>query len=769
MNTANDKGYLAGNSVSATRIDTPIKDLPFSVNAFTDQFIADTGSRDLFDVVKYAPSVTSSGREFTAGNTRFTIRGFDQLSPQRNGFAGDRYVDTVNVSRVEVVKGPASVLYGQIAPGGTVNYITKTPHPEASAKLHQEIGTDSYLRSAIDFNQPLIDNTLLFRVNAAWENYFEVYDTNESQTTVIAPTLTWRPNRDLSITVDYQDFRRRETPPVFMKPNIRIDTRRDSDPALKGAATGERDARVDRGFLASYPFPAEFNYPGSNDYRDTDMESLNAVVNYRINDKWSARANFSDSDYYVANKLTGIGDANLTPPTGVTYTAFAAQVLADPLRALDASTATMTRRKRLEETYGSTQSMQVEATGSFYFSGGYFKPLFGVYKSEDEGTIRRRESTANPAANVPNSQTAPNQHLQPWNLKDPSTWDYAADYDEMALPLRTHNITDSSDSAIYAVGNFSLMEERLNLVGGLRYNTAKSRNLNYMDNTYDPVDGDFKASKTTPQFGAGYKLNENAMLYGSYSESFVVAERTLTTLGVPSGPAKPTTATGLELGLKSTALDGRLTSTVALFEIEQTDRILRYSDRTSTGNTAVTLLQGTKDRSRGYEFEINYTPIDNWQIYFSYANTDIVVTDAPPPVSPAPYDRSITDPAYIAAYTSAYNAAILGQIGSNPEATVDQLFNVWTRYDFVDGALANFWIGGGLNYTGEKQQRVDNPFLYMPAYTLFDLVAGYGFYMGETKVDLSLSWKNISDEEYFPANQQRGLPSRFILAADVAF
>lgn len=52
VTTSADKGYRAGNSVSATRIDTPIKDLPFAISAFTQQFITDIGARDLFDVVQ---------------------------------------------------------------------------------------------------------------------------------------------------------------------------------------------------------------------------------------------------------------------------------------------------------------------------------------------------------------------------------------------------------------------------------------------------------------------------------------------------------------------------------------------------------------------------------------------------------------------------------------------------------------------------------------------------------------------------------------------
>src|SRR5690349_9487443 len=172
VSTSADKGYRAGNSVSATRIDTPIKDLPFAVSAFTQQFIADIGARDLFDVVQYAPSVTSSGREFNAGNSVYTIRGFDQV-PQHDGFVGEAYIDTTSIERVEVVKGPSSVLYGQVAPGGTVNYITKRPAAKPFAVWNVQAGTSSFLRTSLDLNQPLAGKKLLLRFNGSWENAFE--------------------------------------------------------------------------------------------------------------------------------------------------------------------------------------------------------------------------------------------------------------------------------------------------------------------------------------------------------------------------------------------------------------------------------------------------------------------------------------------------------------------------------------------------------------------------------------------------------------------
>src|SRR5687768_5577746 len=222
VTTSADKGYRAGNSVSATRIDTPIKDLPFAISAFTQQFITDIGARDLFDVVQYAPGVTSAGREFAGGNAVYNIRGFDQ-APQHNGFVGEAYIDTNSVERVEVVKGPSSVLYGQVAPGGTVNYITKRPGAKPFAVWNGQVGTHSFWRTSLDLNQPLAGKKLLFRFNGAFENALEYIEPGKQRTTVLAPVVTWRITERVALTVDYQWFSRRETPPfAHFKPNIEV-------------------------------------------------------------------------------------------------------------------------------------------------------------------------------------------------------------------------------------------------------------------------------------------------------------------------------------------------------------------------------------------------------------------------------------------------------------------------------------------------------------------------------------------------------------------
>ena len=85
VSTSGDIGYKAASSVSATRIDTPILNLPFAISAITPEFIKDTNSVSLYDAVRNSAGVSSGARGFNFGSDAFNIRGFTQ-APQRDGF-----------------------------------------------------------------------------------------------------------------------------------------------------------------------------------------------------------------------------------------------------------------------------------------------------------------------------------------------------------------------------------------------------------------------------------------------------------------------------------------------------------------------------------------------------------------------------------------------------------------------------------------------------------------------------------------------------------
>ena len=739
VSTSTDKGYRAGNSVSATRIDTPIKDLPFAISAFTSQFIADIGARDLFDVVQYAPGVTSAGREFNAGNAVFTIRGFDQ-SPQHNGFVGEGYVDTLTVERVEVVKGPSSVLYGQVAPGGTVNYITKRPGAKPFTIVNAQAGTDSFWRTALDLNQPIAGKTLLFRFNGAWENGYEFISPGKQRTTVLAPVITWRITERVALTVDYQWFSRRETPPsAHIKPNIEVVGLPPASGILSATGVLIKPDNSDPGFLSAYPFARDFNYVSNNDHRFTDYESINAELTAKLSDHWGARANFNWNKNRTAQKLTGLGAVSVTVPASyypagatlpisaanylIAATNYARDLLGNPNLALNAPQAQLGRRKRLQESFGQGKASQVELAGNYTVNGMKLKPLVGAFYNESRGFGRLRQSaTAN--------------FFPVWDIKNPATWDYTTDFDPTTLPFSTHNLSVSRNRAAYAVLNASLLEDRLSVVIGARYNKASGSTDNFLAPATSLATVSNK--KTTPQLGLGWKATRDLMFYGSYSESFVLNATALTFENVPIGPAKPTTSKGYEFGVKTDFLNGRVSSTVAVFQIDQRDRVLRFNSFNVTGVTVTNSLQGTLDRSNGLEAEVTWSPADNWQVYFSGAITDVRVKQVPK-----------------------------GEevfLGAHPEATVKALANIWTRYTFNTGSVKGLWVGAGFNHTGKKAQRTNNPKLFLPAETLWNSAIGYDWKWEGHPVTAAINWQNMGNIEYFPANQQRGMPGRAVLS-----
>ncbi len=763
VSTSQDQGYRAGNSVSATRIDTPIKNLPFAINAFTEQFIADTGARDLQDIVKYAPGVTGAGREFVSGNTRFNIRGFDTSSPQRNGFVGARYVDPVNIQRVEVVKGPASLLYGAIEPGGTVNYITKKPGETRFVQLTQDFGTDDYLRTQLDANVPLVAGKLLARLNAAFENGPNPADPAGDTRWVIAPALTWRIAPDQALTVDYEHYTREERTPFNTIPNIVVvshniaSAANAANPTAVVRLTDPVATTFDYGILYPFPLPSKFNWTGADDYRDSDIDSFNAEYVGRLSDHWTLRANAAYQKTEILNKATGIGDINsyapgtanasgtIDPATvpGATTAEknayllnvarqFAARVLADPQAVFESPYIFQNRRKRLTMDGGESWSYQAEFAGTFALPFGTLKPLVGAFLQENEGESFNRQSTTNPAAGVANEQTTPSQNLQPWNYLNLGARTLNEAYDEYALPFQASANSEGRNTAYYAVLNGAFFDDRLYAIAGVRRSKVEASSFNRLTNR---AGSNFDVSNTSGQFGAGYKVLPSLLVFGSYSESFTPSNTLLSLNGVPAGPAKPVTSDGLEFGLKTDFGNGRVSSTISYFEINQQDRISRFSiPDPVTGTTLSSVIQGTKDKSTGYEIDLTLSPTDHWQIYTSFSQIDARTVSAPP--------------------------ALAQSIVAKIENSAEYLFNGWTRYNFTAEPLAGLWIGAGVNYTSDKKLSIANPYLFYDEVTLWDAVIGYDWKRGKTAWSATLTWKNLTDETYLTGLIGRGLPER---------
>lgn len=215
-----ERGYLAGNAISGTKTNTALRDLPISLSVITSEVLNDLNGTLPTDALNYSPSVAMTnaqtvgniqGSPFNTGNT--TVRGSGTFFTMRDGFRTYSEPASVGVQRIEVVKGPAAVLYGITKPGGIVNYITKTPeHDKTAGRATFTYGSYQSTRSTIDLNYgKLLNGRLAFRLNASYNDLATWFRFSKSSEKVIMPSVSYKPFPTTDILLQY-DFSERIFP-----------------------------------------------------------------------------------------------------------------------------------------------------------------------------------------------------------------------------------------------------------------------------------------------------------------------------------------------------------------------------------------------------------------------------------------------------------------------------------------------------------------------------------------------------------------------------
>ncbi|GAA6619154.1 TonB-dependent siderophore receptor [Scytonema sp. NUACC26] len=208
--------YQVPRTSVGTKTETPLRDIPQSIQIAPRQLIEDQGARDVQDVLKnfgIVQSVFGPSRSTTS----FGIRGFEGLNTLRNGLRDNVNRSTLgtnltNVERIEVLKGPGSILYGQGNPGGTVNIVTKQPLSEPYYSIELSGGSYDFYKPAIDFSGPVTsDKKLLYRLNVSYENSNYFRDYIHGILLNIAPVLTYRFNENTKLTLE-AEYQNRSVP-----------------------------------------------------------------------------------------------------------------------------------------------------------------------------------------------------------------------------------------------------------------------------------------------------------------------------------------------------------------------------------------------------------------------------------------------------------------------------------------------------------------------------------------------------------------------------
>lgn len=269
--------FRAPESTSATRTETDVMEIPFavsSVDAKLAQTVAATRGEDLYDWVAGVARQNNFGGLWD----NYAVRGFagdgntsgtDYLV---NGFSWNRGIsvprDTANLERMEVLKGPASALYGRGDPGGLISYTTKQPQFARSNTVGVSAGSYGALRQTLDSTGP-VTKSLAYRFVAMNENNGSFRDTVSSKRYLFAPSFTWDIGADTTLHYEFESVRQR--------------------------APLDRGVVAVNGQLGAIPASRFLGEPRDGDY-DVRNTGHQFTLEHRIDARWSINAGFAQRD-----------------------------------------------------------------------------------------------------------------------------------------------------------------------------------------------------------------------------------------------------------------------------------------------------------------------------------------------------------------------------------------------------------------------------------------------------------------------------------------
>ena len=271
-------GYVARRSATGTKTDSALIEAPQSISVVTADRIATMAASRVTDALAYTPGV----KTFDGFDTRYdwlSIRGFDAYSPGfyqdglllRNnaGFSVWR-VESYGAERIEVMRGPTSVLYGQNAPGGMVNVVSKRPTEEPLHELQVQVGNYSQRQVAADFSGQVDEaGKVLYRITGIGLDSDTQVDHVKDKRLYIAPALTLRPSSDTTLTLLSQVSRIRSGNSYGFLP-------------VDGTLLSTSNGRV-----PTHTFVGEPDV----DHYNQDQWTVGYLLEHRINDVWTVRQN----------------------------------------------------------------------------------------------------------------------------------------------------------------------------------------------------------------------------------------------------------------------------------------------------------------------------------------------------------------------------------------------------------------------------------------------------------------------------------------------
>lgn len=277
-----DQLLIAKKTESALKVSAPIAETPVSISVITGQRLRDFGAQTVQDTLAYTAGVHSGLFGVDSRGDWSTIRG---VSPQTYvdglksffGFYNNTRPSTYSLSRVDILKGPSSVLYGQGSTGGVINLVSKLPKSAPSYEVWGSFGSFDRKQGGVDFTGSLNrSGTLLYRIVSLIKDSDSQTDFVPDNARLLTPSLTWQPTERTRFT---------------LLANLQENESGTSTQFLpwEGTILPSEQGVIDTGVFLSEP---DF------DRYDAEQKAYTLFVDQDINSQWrlKATARYSDSE-----------------------------------------------------------------------------------------------------------------------------------------------------------------------------------------------------------------------------------------------------------------------------------------------------------------------------------------------------------------------------------------------------------------------------------------------------------------------------------------
>lgn len=688
-----ESSYKNTNSFIGTKTASALKEVPQSVGYVTKELILDQGATTVNEVVK-----NISGVNQNSSYNDFSIRGFRATGNRNSGnlLNGMRAQTSLwkqsslaNIERVEVIKGPASALFGNAAPGGVINRVTKKPLFENKNSITVGVGSWNTLKTYGDFTGPLNPKkTLLYRLNLGYEKTDSFRDLQGSESIIAAPSFSYIPNEKTHINVDF----------VYQNFNGKID-RGQSVPA---------DGNV-------YSTPISRSLSAANDFLKENTLNTTIALTHKFSEHISLNAIYLNSSY--SEDMLEHTQANLYyKQIGNGANAFR---YADPNKVM----MTANQRKR----YFANNSFNTYF--NFNFNTGILKHKLLVgydyfiseqkagsssisaqgYLSKDKTkVVNTYTTTANVLAG---SVQTPTTNVPVFDLYDPIAGNAYKDISKYIWKQNTLNPYEEYSHGVYVQEQIDISIVKL-LIG------LRQEWFTEILNKETTKEISRQTSAFIPRVGLVVEASENINLYSTWVKGFQPQGANIQSdPDRYGGPFDYMKSELYEVGLKTEWFNKRLSATLAIFKITQ-ENSLEQSPKAGKADWRVPV----DEESNGFELDVAGQILPNFSVVANYAYTD-------------------------ARIVKLKEEGAIKDLNVQRPSTPRHAANLWTKYIFENGSLKGLGAGIGVSYASERLGQVGRraTAASYPDYTLLNAV----LYYKVKDVQLQLNVNNVLNRTYW--------------------